>query len=189
MSSAAGADASRPVAKDSVIADKMVRRPDARSSRAGSRIVPLVRTEPMRVAPKVTLDEKPTWTLPVAGYHLTGRFGSVSGLWSTTHTGLDFAAPSGTPIRSIADGVVTETGYDGAYGYKTVVSLPDGGEAWYCHQSETGVSVGQRLSAGEVLGSVGTTGNVTGAHLHLEIRHGDTPTDPEAYLAAQGITP
>lgn len=187
VSSAAGTEVSRPAQKTSVIADKMVR--DARTSRSGSRIVPLVRTEPRRVAPEVTLDEKPTWVLPVNGYDLTGRFGAVSGLWSTTHTGLDFAAPSGTPIRSLADGVVTETGYDGAYGYKTVVSLPDGGEVWYCHQDQSSVSTGQRLSAGEVLGYVGTSGNVTGAHLHLEIRHGDDPTDPEAYLAAQGITP
>jgi septal ring factor EnvC (AmiA/AmiB activator) len=185
---AAGAEAARPAAKASVIADKMVR-PEARTSRSGTRIVPLVRTEPMRVAPSVTMNEKPTWALPVSGYDLTGRFGSVSGLWSSSHTGLDFAAPSGTPIRSVADGVVTETGYDGAYGNKTVVSLPDGGEVWYCHQNEIGVSVGQQLSAGEVLGYVGTTGNVTGSHLHLEIRHGDTPTDPESYLAEQGIAP
>lgn len=186
--SAASAEASRPVERASTIADKMVR-PDTRASRSGSRVVPLVRTKPMRVAPAVTMDEKPTWVLPLGGYRLTGRYGSVSGLWSSSHTGLDFAAPSGTPIRSIADGVVKESGYDGSYGYKTVVSLPDGGEVWYCHQTAIGVSPGQRVSAGEVIGSVGSTGNSTGAHLHLEIRHGDTPTDPEAYLAAQGITP
>lgn len=185
---AAGTEASRPVTKVSVIADKMVR-PDARPSRSGARVVPLVRTEPMRVGPSVTMDEKPTWVLPVSGYDLTGRFGAVSGLWSTSHTGLDFAAPSGTPIRSVADGVVKESGYDGAYGYKTVVSLPDGGEVWYCHQNEISVSKGQALSAGEVLGHVGTSGNTTGSHLHLEIRHGDTPTDPQSYLTAQGVTP
>jgi murein DD-endopeptidase MepM/ murein hydrolase activator NlpD len=192
LSSAVGqataTEAGRPVARASVIADKMVR-PDARPSRSGARVVPLVRAEPMRVGPEVTLDEKPDWTLPVNGYDLTGRFGAVSGLWSTSHTGLDFAAPSGTPIRSVADGVVKESGYDGAYGYKTVVSLPDGGEVWYCHQNEISVSKGQSLSAGEVLGYVGTSGNTTGSHLHLEIRHGDTPTDPQAYLAEQGVTP
>jgi murein DD-endopeptidase MepM/ murein hydrolase activator NlpD len=193
LSTAVGAaadseQATRPVAETSAIAAKMVR-PDARPSRSGARIVPLVRAEPMRVAPSVTMDEKPTWVLPVSGYDLTGRFGSVSGLWSSSHTGLDFAAPSGTPIRSVADGVVTEAGYDGAYGYKTVVSLPDGGEVWYCHQNEISVSKGQTLSAGEVLGYVGTSGNVTGSHLHLEVRHGDTPVDPESYLAEQGIAP
>jgi murein DD-endopeptidase MepM/ murein hydrolase activator NlpD len=164
-------------------------RPDARSSRAGARIVPLVKAEPMNVAPRVTMDEKPTWVRPVNGYRLTGRFGSVSGLWSTSHTGLDFAAPTGAPIRSVADGVVTKAGYDGSYGYKTVVSLPDGGEVWYCHQNEISVRKGQRLSAGDVVGYVGTSGNVTGSHLHLEIRHKKTPVDPESYLAAQGIAP
>lgn len=190
----AGSESARAASSVSLIADKMVRpnamdRPDERVSRAGARVVPLVERQPMRVAEPVVIEEKPTWVLPLSGYDLTGRFGSVSGLWSSSHTGLDFAAPSGTPIRSVADGVVTEAGYDGAYGYKTVVSLPDGGEVWYCHQNELGVSKGQQLSAGEVLGYVGTTGNVTGAHLHLEIRHGDEPTDPESYLAAQGVAP
>lgn len=180
--------AERPAAPASVIADKMVR-PDVRASRAGSRIVPLVKKEPMRVDPRVVVAEKPTWVVPTTGYRLTGRFGSVSGLWSSSHTGLDFATATGTPIRSVADGVVKEAGYDGSYGYKTVVSLPDGGEVWYCHQDAVSVQVGQRLAAGEVLGHVGSTGNVTGPHLHLEIRHNDTPTDPATYLAQQGATP
>ncbi len=52
--------------------------------------------------PRVRLKAKPApWVLPVVGYHLTGRFGQVSGLWSSFHTGLDFAAPEGTGIRSI----------------------------------------------------------------------------------------
>ena len=92
--------------------------------------------EPQPVATPVVIREEVRWVLPVSGYDLTGRFGSVSGLWSSSHTGLDFAAPTGTPIRSIADGVVTEAGYDGSYGYKTVVTLPDGGEVWYCHQDQ-----------------------------------------------------
>jgi murein DD-endopeptidase MepM/ murein hydrolase activator NlpD len=188
LGQAAATEASRPATTVSTIADKMVR-PNARASRSGARVVPLVRTEPMRVGPTVTMDEKPTWVLPVTGYNLTGRFGAVSGLWSTSHTGLDFAAPSGTPIRSVADGVVKQSGYDGAYGYKTVVSLPDGGEVWYCHQNEIGVSKGQSLSAGDVVGHVGTSGNVTGSHLHLEIRHGGKPTDPYSYLAEQGLAP
>ena len=58
--------------------------------------------------------------LPVAGYHLTARVRRVSGLWSHYHTGLDFAAASGTPIHAVANGVVTSVGYDGAYGNKTV---------------------------------------------------------------------
>src|SRR5262245_49187826 len=74
------------------------------------------------------------WVLPVSGYHLTAGFGEYSGLWSHYHTGLDFAAPSGTPIHAVANGVVTSVGYDGAYGNKTVITLDDGTELWFCHQ-------------------------------------------------------
>lgn len=142
---------------------------------------------PMPVERRVVLD-RIRWTAPTTGYRLTGQFGNQSYLWSSgTHTGLDFAAPSGTAIRSITEGVVKEAGYAGAYGYRTIVSLPDGGEVWYCHQSAIAVSVGQPVAMGQAIGTVGTTGNVTGSHLHLEIRHGDVPTDPAAYLIAHGV--
>ena len=170
------------------ISEKMLER-GTRVSRSGTRVVAAVSQKPMPVSTPVVIREEIRWVLPVSGYDLTGRFGSVSSLWSSSHTGLDFAAPTGTPIRSVADGVVTEAGYDGAYGNKTVVTLPDGKEAWYCHQNEIGVTSGQRVSAGQVIGYVGATGNVTGSHLHLEIRQGDQPLDPGAYLAAQGIAP
>jgi murein DD-endopeptidase MepM/ murein hydrolase activator NlpD len=179
--------ASDPAAEPT-ISDKILAR-DSRVSRSGTRVIPAVSQKPMPVSTPVVIKEEVRWVLPVAGYDLTGRFGSVSGLWSSSHTGLDFAAPSGTPIRSVADGVVTEAGYDGSYGYKTVVTLPDGSEVWYCHQDRLGVSKGQSLSAGEVLGYVGLTGNTTGSHLHLEVRQGKQPVDPESYLAAQGIAP
>jgi murein DD-endopeptidase MepM/ murein hydrolase activator NlpD len=132
----------------------------------------------------------PSRVLPVHGYRLTGRFGDVSGLWHSIHTGLDFAAPSGTPIRSLATGVVTAVGFDGRYGNKTVVTLADGTEVWYCHQSETDVVRGQWLRPGELLGKVGSTGNVTGPHLHLEIRPApDRPVDPGAWLRHRGLRP
>lgn len=134
--------------------------------------------------------EKNAWVLPVAGYHLTARFGDYSGLWSTFHTGLDFAAPSGTPIVAVANGVVTSAGYDGSYGNKTVITLEDGTELWFCHQTSYAVSVGETVHAGEVIGYVGSTGNVTGPHLHLEVRPGGgDPVDPYAALVAHGVTP
>src|SRR5512139_1639334 len=82
---------------------------------------------PYRVVPGLVLHPKPpTFRLPVAGYHLTGRFGDRSALWSSSvHTGLDFAAPSGTPIRSITAGRVVATGPDGSYGTRTVVRAGD----------------------------------------------------------------
>jgi murein DD-endopeptidase MepM/ murein hydrolase activator NlpD len=130
------------------------------------------------------------WQLPVAGYHLTARFGDSSGLWAHYHTGLDFAAPAGTEIHAVANGVVTSVGYDGAYGNKTVVTLDDGTELWYCHQTSYIVNVGDQVTGGELIGYVGSTGNVTGPHLHLEVRPGGgDPVDPYAALVVHGLQP
>jgi murein DD-endopeptidase MepM/ murein hydrolase activator NlpD len=144
-----------------------------------------------RLLPRVRLAAKPApWELPVVGYHLTGRFGQSSGLWSSTHTGLDFAAPEGTEIRSIGPGVVVSTEYDGAFGNKTVVRLDDGTVLWYCHQSDFGVDPGQRVRPGDLVGYVGSTGNTTGPHLHLEVHpHGGDPIDPEVWLPEHHLNP
>ncbi|GAB3992200.1 M23 family metallopeptidase [Nocardioides marmoraquaticus] len=133
---------------------------------------------------------KNVWTLPTSSYRLTARFGMSGSMWSSNHTGLDFAAPSGTPIVSIAAGTVTETGWAGAYGNRTIVTLEDGTEVWYCHQTAVGVKAGQTVSSGQTIGSVGSTGNSTGPHLHLEVRPGGgDPVDPYAALQAHGVTP
>ena len=133
---------------------------------------------------------KNLWVLPTVGYHLTARFGQSSGLWAHNHTGLDFAAPSGTPIFAVANGVITETGYDGAYGNKTVETLPDGTEIWYCHQSTIGVNVGDKVIQSSQIGTVGSTGNVTGPHVHIEVRPGGgDPVDPYPEFVLHGVTP
>ncbi|HYO39917.1 MAG TPA: M23 family metallopeptidase [Nocardioidaceae bacterium] len=132
------------------------------------------------------------WHLPLAAgaYRLTSRFGECSSLWSSCHTGLDFAAPSGSPIRAVAAGRILEVSYAGAYGNRTRMRLADGTEVWYCHQTSTAVSVGQQVAGGEVIGTVGSTGNSTGPHLHLEIRSSPTtPVDPFAALVAHDLTP
>ena len=130
------------------------------------------------------------WVLPLAGYRLSAGFGESSSLWSSTHTGLDMAAPSGTPIMSVANGVVTETGYDGSYGNRTIITLEDGTEIWYCHQTAFAVSPGDAVAGGETIGTVGSTGNSTGPHLHLEVRPGaGDPVDPYAALVAHGLQP
>ncbi|MET0789595.1 MAG: M23 family metallopeptidase [Cellulomonas sp.] len=138
-------------------------------------------------AAKIALNQ---WTLPLDGYHLTATFGQSSSLWASVHTGLDFAAPSGTPLHAIANGVVTSVGYDGAYGNKTVVTLDDGTELWFCHQTSFAVNQGDVVRAGQLLGYVGSTGNVTGPHLHLEVRPGGgDPVDPYEALRVHGLTP
>jgi murein DD-endopeptidase MepM/ murein hydrolase activator NlpD len=130
------------------------------------------------------------WQLPIplSDFHLTAGFGQCSLLWAHCHTGLDFAAPSGTAIHAIASGVVTDVGYAGAYGNRTIVTLSDGTELWYCHQTSYAVSLGQHVSGGQVIGTVGSTGNVTGPHLHVEVRPGGgDPVDPYTALVAHGL--
>jgi murein DD-endopeptidase MepM/ murein hydrolase activator NlpD len=130
------------------------------------------------------------WRLPVSGYRLTAAFGESSGLWASTHTGLDFAAPYGTPVVAVANGVVRSAAYDGSYGNKIVLALEDGTEIWYCHLSAFSVSVGETVTGGEQLGAVGSTGNSTGDHLHLEVRPGaGDPVDPYSALLAHGLQP
>ena len=133
---------------------------------------------------------KNQWKLPTSGYHLTARFGMSGGLWSSNHTGLDFATASGTPIVAVANGTITKTGSAGAYGNQTIETLEDGTEIWYNHQTSYSVSVGDSVVAGQVIGTVGSTGNVTGPHLHLEVRPGGgDPVDPYAALVVNGVTP
>jgi murein DD-endopeptidase MepM/ murein hydrolase activator NlpD len=129
------------------------------------------------------------WVLPLTEYRLTARFGDY-GLWASAHTGLDFAAPSGTPIYAVANGTVTETGYDGAYGNKTVITLDDGTDLWFCHQTSWTVDEGDIVRAGDLIGYVGSTGNTTGPHLHLEVRPGGgDPVDPYAALVENRLDP
>ena len=129
------------------------------------------------------------WVLPVNPSVTTAEFGDY-GLWASYHTGLDFNGVDGQPIMSVANGVVTSVGYDGSYGEKTVVTLEDGTEIWYCHQSGYEVTEGDTVTAGEVIGYVGSTGNVTGSHLHLEVRPGGgDPVDPYEAFLVHGLTP
>ncbi|MGW0992528.1 M23 family metallopeptidase [Streptomyces sp. NPDC002520] len=130
--------------------------------------------------------------LPVVSYTITGTFGQPGSMWSSGyHTGLDFAAPTGTLIKAVHGGTITEAGWAGAYGYRTVLTLDDGTELWFCHQSSITVSAGQKVTTGEVIGRVGATGNVTGPHLHLEVHPGGQSTgiDPAAWLRGKGLTP
>lgn len=135
----------------------------------------------------LVLDRYIKWSLPLAKYRLTGRFGDAGSLWRNDHTGLDFAAPSGTKIRSVGEGEIVEAGYSGAYGNRIKVRLLDGTELWYCHMSRYERRSGH-VAAGEVIGYVGSTGNSTGPHMHLEVRpDADEPIDPEPWLRDLGL--
>jgi murein DD-endopeptidase MepM/ murein hydrolase activator NlpD len=132
-----------------------------------------------------------SYTLPTPSYTITSTFGEAGSMWSSGyHTGLDFAAPTGTPLKAIHSGTVKSAAWSGSYGYRTVLELDDGTELWYCHQSSMTVTAGQKVSTGELIGRVGATGNVTGPHLHLEVHTpGGTGIDPMTWLQDRGLTP
>ena len=108
-------------------------------------------------------------TLPVIGT-ISSRYGVSSSIRSSTHTGLDIAAKTGTPIKVIAKGKVTFAAESGSYGKLVKVDHGNGIETWYAHTSKMYVKSGQEVKAGDVIAAVGNTGNSTGPHLHLEIR-------------------
>jgi len=127
------------------------------------------------------------FTRPVDRYVLTAQFGQCSSHWARCHTGLDFAAPTGTPIRAIMGGTVIFTNWGGAYGNLTTIQHRNGVQSWYAHQSSRAVALGDTVDAGQVIGTIGATGNVTGPHLHLEVRLEGTPVDPATWLSARGL--
>ncbi|MGW0753764.1 M23 family metallopeptidase [Streptomyces sp. NPDC002587] len=128
-----------------------------------------------------------SYSLPTSAYTLTSHYGDSGSMWSSGyHTGLDFAAPTGTPAKAVAAGKITSAGWSGAYGYRIVLQLEDGTEVWYCHLSSMSVTSGT-VAPGETIGRVGATGNVTGPHLHLEVRKGGSTIDPLAWLTSKGL--
>ena len=119
--------------------------------------------------------------VPVSGT-ISSRYGVSSRIRKSTHTGLDIAAPTGRDIQVIASGTVTCASYQGSYGYLVKVDHGNGLETWYAHCSKMYVKAGQQVSAGDVIAAVGSTGNSTGAHLHLEIRINGVHVNPQNYL-------
>ncbi|MFD4262920.1 transglycosylase family protein [Streptomyces sp. NPDC058534] len=118
-------------------------------------------------------------------YHQSGSS------WSKGyHTGVDFPVPTGTSIKSVAAGRVVSAGWGGSYGYQVVVRHSDGRYSQYAHLSAISVRDGQSVGAGQRIGRSGSTGNVTGPHLHFEVRTGPgfgSDVDPVAYLRAGGV--
>ena len=94
------------------------------------------------------------------------------------HTGVDIGAPYGASVRAAASGVVVHASWLGAYGNGIIIAHGDGLATLYGHLSHIGVSVGQEVHAGQVIGRVGATGLATGPHLHFEVRKYGTPVPP-----------
>lgn len=130
------------------------------------------------------------WISPIrqGDFVLTAEFGECGEYWDNCHTGLDFAAPVGTPAMAASDGVVTFADTDGPYGNLVRVLHAGGVSTWYAHLDQLLVRAGQQVTAGEVVGLVGQTGNAHGFHLHFEVRRNasetrsGTPVDPLTWL-------
>ncbi|MEU9592991.1 transglycosylase family protein [Streptomyces sp. NPDC048219] len=106
------------------------------------------------------------------------------------HTGVDFPVPTGTSVKAVAAGRVVSAGWGGSYGYQVVVRHADGRYSQYAHLSAISVKDGQSVGPGQRIGRSGSTGNVTGPHLHFEVRTGPgfgSDVDPVAYLRAGGV--
>ncbi|MEU6242175.1 transglycosylase family protein [Streptomyces sp. NPDC047024] len=106
------------------------------------------------------------------------------------HTGVDFLVPTGTSVRAAAAGHVVAAGWGGSYGYQVVIRHADGRYTQYAHLSAIAVRAGQNVAMGQRVGRSGATGNVTGPHLHFEVRTGPgfgTDVDPLGFLRSHGV--
>jgi hypothetical protein len=133
----------------------------------------------------------PSWIKPVNG-HLGDPFGPrpeqpVPGV-SLFHRGQDIVAPCGTQIHAAASGTVTTATYWGTYGNWILIDHGDGVAVGYAHESQILVSVGQKVSVGQVIGLVGQTGAATGCHLHLEVHLNSVAVNPVPFFASKGIS-
>lgn len=118
---------------------------------------------------------------PING-RISSRFGARSSIRSSVHTGLDIAASRGTPIKAAAGGTVIYSGRKGSYGNMIVIDHGNGVETYYAHCNSLVASAGETVSQGQVIAYVGSTGNSTGPHLHLEIRVNGVAKNPQNYL-------
>lgn len=98
------------------------------------------------------------------------------------HAGIDLVAPAGARILATSPGVVAEAGWCGGYGYCVTIDHGRGYYTLYGHLSRLDVTTGERVTAGQQLGLVGSTGRSTGPHLHYEVRVDSRPVDPRAYF-------
>ena len=128
----------------------------------------------------------PRWVRPVAA----GIVSPYGWRWGRPHEGVDFGAHYGAPIHAVGDGVVIGAGYladEGGYGQIVLVRHAGGVITAYAHMSRVLVRSGERVHAGDLLGRVGSTGHVTGPHLHFEVRIGGAKVNPVPWLRRHGV--
>jgi murein DD-endopeptidase MepM/ murein hydrolase activator NlpD len=127
----------------------------------------------------------PAFRFPLPGLVVTSSFGMrknpVTGNL-VFHKGIDLAAPRGTPVHPCADGIVTYTGYDPIYGNHIIVKHDGNRESLYGHLSSIKIELHQKVKTDTIIGTVGSTGQSTGPHLHFEIHENGVAKNPAAML-------
>ncbi|MBD3763732.1 MAG: peptidoglycan DD-metalloendopeptidase family protein [Rhodobacterales bacterium] len=140
---------------------------------------------------RIAAERAPFATPVTASYRLTSPFGwrrDPKGAGSRMHEGVDFAASHGTPILAAGDGTVIQAGWSSGYGRMVTIRHDFGLETRYAHLSQIRVKVGDKVSRGDRIGDMGSTGRSTGTHLHYEVRSNGSPVNPMTFIrAAQNV--
>lgn len=125
--------------------------------------------------------------MPLSLARITSAFGdrpNPLGKGHVFHSGIDLAAPRGTPVHAVAAGTVVKAAGDRSYGNVVVIDHHNGYKTLYAHNARLLVKAGQQVKAGQSIANVGSTGHATGPHLHFEIYRGGQRVNPGPYLAA-----
>lgn len=117
--------------------------------------------------------------VPVTNIEISSAYGSRGG---SRHLGVDLRMPKGSPIMAADSGTVTKASYSGSFGNLIIISHGNGIETYYSHGNSINVSTGQNVTKGDVIGTVGSTGNATGNHLHFEVRLDGIAQNPMNYF-------
>ena len=123
----------------------------------------------------------PMGTIKSVSSHFGNRIDPFTGLWES-HQGVDYPAVTGTPILAIANGTVTQAGYNGGYGNLVEIDHGQGYTSKYGHASQILTRMGQQVQKGQVIALVGSTGHSTGPHLHFEMAQYGQVFNPMAFL-------
>ncbi|WP_405617428.1 M23 family metallopeptidase [Streptomyces sp. NBC_00076] len=198
---AAAADAA-PTASTAVQAQSVVQAKVAKTTTAGQAKAQVAKkaaakkaAEKKVAAKKAAAKKKVSWIDPVRKYTLTASFAQAGGMWQSTHSGQDFAVPTGTKVMAAHGGTVVKAGGNGAgdgpaYGNAIVIKHGSGTYSQYAHLSRIDVRIGQIVKTGQRIALSGNTGNTSGPHLHFEIRttaNYGSAIDPVKFLHAKGV--
>ncbi|WAP53995.1 transglycosylase family protein [Streptomyces sp. S465] len=170
--------------------------PDKAEAKAKAKAKPAPRQKAAKPQPSRERAAKPAassgFIAPVSGVSPSTAYRAAGSSWSSGyHTGVDFPVSIGTSVKAVGTGQVVSAGWADAYGYQVVIRHPDGKYSQYAHLSQLSVRTGQSVNVGQQVGRSGATGNVTGPHLHFEIRTGPgygSDINPLTYLRSHGVS-